>query len=288
MINMESSVRQLIKGPRLRKGPKVGIELEYEKAPVALFEKKLRDWNIVQDHSLRQGGAEFVSRVLNPEHVSTALRLALAQVTENKLVVNKRCGVHVHVNASDLTLEEFWCWLTLYMILEPYIFNHFAKGREENHFCLPIMYNDWFVYSMEQAACALLQGIEFSEKQPTSVGGNINTARALFKCSKYSSVNLSCFSKFGSIEFRQMAGTKSKKRLQEWVDFLIQLRQEAITYASQNELIEEFMTYGARPFLRKFDLPSYEVAPDIKSKIIDNIFFTQGVLPVKHTELKWK
>ena len=119
------------------KGSAVGIELEFENSKKSIFTKRLRDWSLIADPSLRNGGVEFVSKILPKTQVNAALTRADKVIKEYNLSAHVRCGLHVHVNVTDITFGQLWAMSMLYAFAEPNIFKKFAADRVDNHFCVP-------------------------------------------------------------------------------------------------------------------------------------------------------
>jgi len=302
MLGMDSKLKAMLgDGVKAHLGPRVGIELEYEGAPYEIFAKKMRDWSIVQDHSLRGGGMEFVSRVLRPVEVRRALELAEKVIVDNGLFSNKRCGVHVHINCTDLTMSEVWSYITLYSLLEPHIFKEFADGREENHFCVPVMYNTHFVDCMKSSACTLHAGIVSLTKERRATH-DLNTMFAelstgkvtrapdldIYRSSKYSALNTQALKTFGTLEFRHKGGTTNIDEIERWVNFLIKLRKEAKTYSSSTEIIKDYEEQGVECFLEFFGLERGNMTDEEEYDIVDNAYMMAGRKPTDWTTMDWK
>lgn len=311
MLNMNTKLRSLLgSGVKSYIGAKVGVELEYEGAHHALYGKKMRDWSLVQDHSLRNNGIEFVSRVLPKMEVRRALELADNVIKAEGLYTNKRCGVHVHVNCTDLPMNQVWSFILLYSLLEPHIFKRFADGREENHFCVPVMWNTNFVECMKTSATTLFKGISpprlkksrastiqveaFTFDQAIQAGlGAPATSRSthidlpIYHSSKYSAVNTTALKRFGTLEFRHLGGTTDIDEVYEWINFLLLLRKEARGYDDPSEIINDYIENGVECFLEFFGLPNARLTEEEEYDIVDNAFIMCGTRPTEWQSLDW-
>src|SRR5512138_879448 len=98
-----------------------GIEVEVEglepRQRVAAATKLQAVWAIKDDGSLRNNGAEFVSRFLNPEEVDAAINLLYT--TKRHWHPSERTGIHIHANMLHLNLAQLYRVLQYYAFVEP-------------------------------------------------------------------------------------------------------------------------------------------------------------------------
>ena len=282
-------------GLQSRVGPKVGIELEYENAVIDDMPlEKIKKWHLEIDHSLRGGGVEFVSMPLDPGQINQALEEVQHCLSAVPAVVaNKRCGVHVHVNALDLTFRELWSWLTYYQLVEAFIFKQYADGREENHFCVPQWANTNMQQNLYSDATALYRGVSKTRAADELVAGTFvpkgPVPLLMMSTSKYSAMNPSSLKQFGTLEFRQMRGTLSMAKVSEWAKFLVNLRDEAKSIGDAEEVLTEFENRGYERLCANIGLQQTNtVDPDDLTDCIDGAYMMVGHKPTNHQDLTWE
>ena len=282
-------------GVSLLPGTRVGVELEYESFDASLVNMmNLPSWNLAIDHSLRNGGLEFVSVPLTLSKVDGALLEVQQALDANKAAeANKRCGVHVHVNATHITMKQLWAWTTYYQLIEAFIFKEFADGREENHFCVPTWANTNLQEYFYRDATALYRGIT----KPSKKNGSDDPYMALHKPqllnvlrnSKYSAMNLSALKKFGTIEFRQMRGTRRMEVVRKWVHFLARLHECATSYEDAEAVLAEFESNGFERLCGRLGLhQSSSVNKDDIIDCIDGAYMMVGHAPTNFEDLTWE
>lgn len=199
----------------------IGIEVEVERVSLASgdFSTPLRPtWQIVADGSLRNSGIEFVSLPIRGNNIYKALYLLRTTLEKfsPKYEFSERTSIHIHVNARHLTLEQLFCMLITYMIVERSLFRFVETSgfsRDKNIFCAPIQDSKWFL------DLSLL--ISHWEK------GNYDKfwSSLLRNWKKYTSMNVIPLSKQGTLEFRHMGGTLDLELLMNWINILLSLKK---------------------------------------------------------------
>lgn len=119
----------------------ISIELELSSVPkrAALVEwANKTNAGLVQDGSIPREGCEInTNPASGDEHVkmmqglSDALRKSKAEVTD-------ACGLHVHVDASDISQFDLRRLMMFWIAVEPSIFEMVSKSRYGNHYCQDI------------------------------------------------------------------------------------------------------------------------------------------------------
>lgn len=279
-------------------GAMVGIELEYEECDShSINMTKMRPyWRIDIDHSLRNGGIEFISKPLDEVRLPKALAVAQEELRTAGGVANKRCGVHIHLNVSDLTFGEVWKITTYYALTEAFIFKQFADGREENHFCVPLFSNTVLQQNFYTDANSLHRGVHKHTKKPAPsaifADGSIPKGLVplhILDTPKYSAMNTGSLMKFGTLEFRQMRGTRDLDIVWEWAKFLINLRNVALRYESAEHILQEYEDNGFERLCADIGLnPQYSVPAEDLNDCVDGAFMMVGHEPTKYTELNWE
>jgi hypothetical protein len=199
----------------------IGIEIELEnvelerhatnRMPVAVAAPA--GWQYHIDDSLRNQGLEFVFDGPAAGSVAaTRLESLITWVKTHKLKpeASDRTSVHIHVDAGDCTMNQLFKWLLIYTVYEPLLFEVYAPTRKKSNFCVPI-YDSYATRST----------IGFLKKSFPAFYKELGKYRGQHR---YSAVNLDALHKFGSLEFRHLAGTYKPKPIIDWTTALLQLK----------------------------------------------------------------
>lgn len=181
----------------------IGLELETEglngNVDYAAIAKAC-NINIERDGSLRGASAEFTTKPMKTENALAAVRDFFDGIKVTEANYSDRCSTHVHVNCTDMDIEKVSNVTLLYTILEEIMFNFVGKYRDTNIYCVP--WNQCRLhYNLVQDFLA-------------------NPGNPLRGWNKYTALNLIPLSAYGTLEFRQMHGTRDMKKLTTWVNIL--------------------------------------------------------------------
>lgn len=197
----------------------IGIEAEYEgmRLPTEGSLERVHGpvskarWTAIRDGSLRDGGLEYV--LTRPCFVSEVSHMVLGmfEVMENSgttFRLTNRTSTHVHVNVSDLKVNEITSIIVLWSAFEEAIVNSFGDMRRSNHFCLT---ND--------SSCSMIEAWE-----ELLDSGTIPHNDGI----KYSALNVLPIWRFGSLEFRAAPAFASSDEMIAWVNFCHSLKTYAV------------------------------------------------------------
>lgn len=165
-------------------------------------------WKIVTDASVRDNrgnaGIEVVSPILRGAAGMTALKKVADALNAAGATANKTCGLHVHVGASDLNIDE------IKMIVKRY-----AEHESVIDSFMPI--------SRRQDNNTYLKGMGYwMRNYGTALAGCTNTAAMSARnWDRYFKVNLAAYVRQNTIEFRQHSGTVSSTKIENWVLFVL-------------------------------------------------------------------
>lgn len=163
-----------------------------------------------EDDDGREGQArEFVSPVLNKVHSSKMKTLLDALETRR---TNSTPGIHVHVGAGDLTLQEQAKLVRNYAIIEPLISGMYA--RETREYCAEFRPGD----IMEAVLSTGRNGTRYFEEKVRVKGKHERYARYL-NSNRYVSLNLHAMERHGTVEFRAMGPVYNYEKLIRWARF---------------------------------------------------------------------
>lgn len=219
--------------PDIQSQTRVGIEIECENVrnrgdipqgnQLHVYENS---WIQKEDGSLRNHGAEFVTRVgMTAEQAGPALRV-LDDVFGSmypEITANNRTGVHVHLNCLNKTIPQIVAVCMAYCLVEKSLFL-FSGGRTENIFCVPVRSSDNVVPEVIRSYKA------------TSMDDYRRLSRAIRRSPKYLAFNLGALTNFGTIEFRHAQGTAKPSTIIPWLKTLVHL----FDYASTQD-VEAFL-----------------------------------------------
>jgi hypothetical protein len=187
----------------------VGVEIEVEGANLITSTNPL--WNTTVDGSLRGENKEYILAKPLEQNEAIAAIIGLKQELSDAgslLDFSFRTSVHVHVNVTDLTYDEYLSFLYTYLLLEEPLMSFCGKERKGNRFCL----------------------------RARDAEGVINNFYNLFRIRdgfrnivqdavRYAALNIYSTCKFGSLEFRGMRGTLDTDVLSIWIKALVAIRE---------------------------------------------------------------
>jgi len=165
-----------------------GVEVELENVHLAdMVPGFLNPWRLEGDGSLRNGGIEFISPPCTYKDLTPMLERLWAERNKQNWTYGARCGVHVHMDFTERSVEELRNFLTLYAAMEPVIFDLCGADREQNIYCIP-----WYRTDGRDQAI-----IRRMLDAPT-----LANVRNVSDTCKYSALYTEPLRRFGTVEFR--------------------------------------------------------------------------------------
>lgn len=202
----------------------IGLEFELENVGVLAVrtviakveqEKALYNfhkfWRTTSDGSLRNNGIEIISlRGLSTQNLVEALEaleLAFKHYFKPGIEISSRCSLHLHYNVWDYTLEELRSLILVYTMVESALYA-VSGNRRDNIFCIPNskMHRNYWSYLFSSA----------SKKRSKKAEWDILSSHY----QKYSGLNLRPIHEYGTIEFRQHAGTTDLTEVKSWIQII--------------------------------------------------------------------
>jgi len=191
-----------------------GVEIEVEPKPnVRVLDILPRNgayeanWHTKADGSLRNGGYEIISKVMNEYEID------FAKATYNEsfpwelfCTTSPRTSIHVHLNFSQNLLYEvitFYCHM---LLIEDIIAEYSGKSRKGNLF-------------------ALEAGKSLSNYNAVRDLVSKQDYRFVNNDNKYTSVNLESLMRLGTVEVRTMRGLTDIEDIFEWVQILLDIKK---------------------------------------------------------------
>lgn len=215
-----------------------GIEVECENVKSHLPEEKeswASTWMEEQDNSLRGEGREFVLEdPLFGDDLVQSISWFCRWAKEKKFEANYRTGLHVHIDARNLEMDQLVTMVIYYALFEKVLFKWVGDNREGSVFCLPFYKAEGVVDTIGQA---------FSAPKGTMRDGTAAIDR-------YAALNLNALSKYGSVEWRHLQTTFDEDRIFKWIN----CAQSFKKYAKHNplapwELLDNLSKLGPRRLL---------------------------------------
>lgn len=212
--------------------PTVAIEALAAVGITATFEgythAVMANWKIVTDASVtgtgtgRGNGLELVSPILKGEEGLIELAKALDALRNAGAKVNTTCGLHVHIDTLGMNGMQRKNFFNSYVRNQDIMDRLVSSSRRNNR-----RYTSR--YSTSQAdnyANAIEQGND---------GG-----------SRFFTLNICSFQKYGTLEFRQHQGTLNGKKAVAWVKMLLAVAETASNSQSEGysvySTVAEFLT----------------------------------------------
>lgn len=224
---------QLIaKHPYIWKDPKVlvGVEVEVENVLFIDPNISLGFWIITEDGSLRNRGREFKTHPMPLLYLEPALTQLFAGLNQD-VDFSSRTSIHFHFDVRHMTIGQTVGLTLTYAAIENLLFKFVTGNRRKNIFCVPI------------TETTLLN------KQRGNIVSFICNIKDYWH--KYTALNLLPMSELGTVEFRQMPGTKDLQKLLIWADLLSRLRIFAYKH-SLNDIIQKISALNTTSEYRKF------------------------------------
>lgn len=181
-------------------------------------------WKLVTDSSLHGNNTfELVSPILHGEAGIDELEKVCWVLDLCDVKVNDSCGLHIHMDAHDFTMDTWRNLAVTYKRLEPVIDAFMPGSRRANRYCKP------------------LSGISETAIRHAQT---INDLRRVFHSDRYHKVNLEAYARHCTVEFRQHSGSTNFTKMSAWIHFL----EKMITFA-QAGTVQPRTTLENIPFL---------------------------------------
>lgn len=173
----------------------IGVEVELESVdPLTVC----NGWNKVEDHSLKNYGAEFTTHPIKAKFLQVHLENLFSSQSA-PFSVSNRCSIHIHLNIRDLSSNQIKEFLKLYCLYERFLYI-VSGDRRLNNFCVPYYFNPYVV-----------------DKFITT--GDLGVLKG-----RYAGLNMFSYETFGTAEFRMHEGTTDVNQIIYFVNLIICLK----------------------------------------------------------------
>jgi hypothetical protein len=167
-------------------------------------------WKVVEDGSVA-GGWEVVSPVLSGVEGLEAVRKVAQALVSAGAKVDGRCGLHVHVDAGDLTGNAIIQAVKRYSENETEIDKLVPAARRNSRWCR----------GMTEVANSLT----------SLTGSTAHSVCSRWQGDRYRKLNLASFLRHGTLEFRQHSGTVDATKMVNWIVFCVTFIEDSKTTA---------------------------------------------------------
>lgn len=172
-------------------------------------------WKIVPDGSLVSGrnAMEVVSPVLPVNEDSFAVLRTVARVlTEQGATVKADCGFHVHIAMPEATVGTIGNLVRWFLRNETVMDAMMPASRRgsSNRYCRSVR---------TMVECAGMSLNDALARFNARWANETSVRRMVGDFSRYFKLNLTAWLRYGTVEFRQHAGTTSAAKMVAWVKF---------------------------------------------------------------------
>lgn len=220
-------------------------------------------WTITEDNSLRNHGYEFITHPLSGVNLIAALQTFFTALPA-QAHFSQRTSIHVHMNVRDLNAEQLTTLTVVYLALEKVLYNFVGKDRDKNIFCVPLG-TTRTTEKLFQSLMRLKSRIERVQDEQT----------------RYSGLNFGPLFSLGTIEFRQMAGTRDFEKIFTWINLLQCLRKYALAH-TLDDTLKTIVGLNTNSLYKNFVLSVFG-NHYYKIPVIEDAAVEQGVLVVKRS-----
>lgn len=245
----------------------VGIEIEMEgrgfhQGPIDKY------WEYHRDGSLRgEESAEYVlATPINRDIVPKALEVLFSFLKKNGTRIRKdspNTSVHIHLNMQEWSIKKVYNLICLWYIFEKTLTDWCGEERAGNLFCLRGS-------DAEVSLMRLASAVRYSRY------ANLADQDGL----RYAALNYTALSKFGSLEFRSLAGVYEEEVINTWIRLLLSLKDYSERFVCPSDLIVEMSRLGHQDFFRSAfpnDLWKVIDNKDIQKQMQEGMRLIQGV-----------
>ncbi|MGB1204417.1 MAG: amidoligase family protein [Chitinophagales bacterium] len=189
---------------------RAGIKVKTDNRSSDAYEQNY--WKVTTDSSIA-GNQTF--ELVSPKLKGTAGIKELEKVCEvlkqKNAKINKSCGLHIHLDATDFSLDDWKALIKNHINYEKLITSFMPKSRRKNTYCKSMMKS---------------YGSKKSIYQAIDRCNSIEDIRDFYN-SKYYRLNVQSYFRHKSVEFRQHSGTIEFEKIKNWILLLNTLVKKA-------------------------------------------------------------
>ena len=170
------------------------------------------NWNLTSDGSINRiedhEAVEWVSMPSNGINLEKTIDNLIDWSREYGGVVNKSCGLHVHIDATDTTWQDLVSIAIVGSYVEKYVYMMMPPSREDSNWCRPIPMSLDNLRAIDSENQFISEWYEKAGSSPST--DKYNDAR-------YIGLNIHARYYLGSIEFRYHSGTLNRTKITNWI-----------------------------------------------------------------------
>lgn len=192
-----------------------------------------RAWKIVMDGSV-PGGYELVSPPLKGAAGLAELKKACEALSAAGARVDRRCGLHVHHDVSDLDASAFGRLARFWQRNQHATDGLVAPSRRNSTWARPLSEREVVMIERSNASVTAIRGYFYSDR-------------------RYRSLNVASFPRYGTVEIRQHQGTTAFAKIAAWIAYgqafiAVAKGDGAIDAAdSTGDLLDALVAHGGLP-----------------------------------------
>lgn len=228
-------------------GFKVGVEIEVENASIGASRTNQINglgWNVTSDGSLRNGLEIMSAQAMTQEEFEQSIPDVCHVLQRGGAEVNSRCSVHVHVNVSDLTADQFKSFMYMAVLVEPLLMRYCSSDRNDNTYCVPTYKSR----NLVQDRNAVIQAVETLENTTSRTDEAFSAERLIARSPKYAAISTYRLRDLGTVEFRMFDGSTDPERITQYVRLLSNLYESSVN-TSLEELVDRKVQQGVLSLL---------------------------------------
>lgn len=186
-------------------------------------------WKVITDGSIQAPGSQIGYEIVSPPLTGEAyddIRTVSNVLIDLGVTVNRSCGLHVHIDAANLTTPQLFMVAARYHRFGNEIDAVLPNSRRatNNMYCLPL--TDEMAAMRDSTTPERVFGMPSrSMVQQFFERGSMR--------SRYRKLNLMSYLVHGTVEFRQHSGTVEARKIINWVEFCQNFVEQSIAVASQ-------------------------------------------------------
>tara|TARA_R110002020_G_scaffold58750_5_gene160983 strand:- start:1057 stop:2313 length:1257 start_codon:yes stop_codon:yes gene_type:complete len=163
-------------------------------------------WSSTYDGSIHGDGIELISKPANGDLLKERIDSLSTWSRSYNVDVNRSCGLHIHIDATDTTWEDLK-WISIVnKKIESYIFSMMPESRRNSNWCKP----------MEMSLDDLTE-CNSSEHFVEMYYDGYGVSSEKYNDSRYHGLNLHARFYLGTIEFRYHSGTTNSIKITNWI-----------------------------------------------------------------------
>ena len=178
-----------------------------------------KEIGITSDGSLGSRGIELQTPKLTGTKGDELLKKVCQQLNNDKFIVDRTCGLHVHFDTSDFkTTTQIRNLILFYLTFENVIYSFLPMSRRINRFCIPLseLYHLKEVTNLRDIDS--IEKMWYREQSRESIDERKNEK---YDSSRYAGYNFHSMLANGHIESRHHSGTQDYQKIKNWTELNI-------------------------------------------------------------------